>query len=347
LGHRHHHDDPAHSPRGPGNRIVLNTALRDLTPEARRKRASRVGGDLSDRLKEHVGPGTRSFAVIQRVVTGVWRDGFIHAGNLAYMAILALFPFFIVVGGLFSAIGEGQERAASVHAFLTAMPPVVSTVLEPVGREVVGARHGWLLWAGCAVGVWTVSSLIETVRDILRRSYGTPLPGRAFWRHRLLATGIIVVAVMLLLVSLYLQVAIAAALELIATRFQNLHALSIGLRLSRIVPTVVLFGSIYLLFYSLTPSDYRRSAYPKWPGALLVTVWWAAVSIVLPVLLRFLFKYDLTYGSLAGVMISLFFFWLVGIGMVTGAELNAALAVTPEERDWLGQADDRTQSAEE
>jgi membrane protein len=32
----------------------------------------------------------------------------------------------------------------------------------------------------------------------------------------------------------------------------------------------------------------------------------------LPVLLRSLFTYDLTYGSLAGVMIALFFFWLVG-----------------------------------
>ena len=31
-------------------------------------------------------------------------------------------------------------------------------------------------------------------------------------------------------------------------------------------------------------------------------------------------------------MIALFFFWLVGLGMVVGAELNAALAETPEER---------------
>jgi membrane protein len=50
------------------------------------------------------------------------------------------------------------------------------------------------------------------------------------------------------------------------------------------------------------------------------------------------FTYDLTYGSLAGVMIALFFFWLVGLGMVVGAELNAALAERPEEQDMLGQA---------
>ena len=43
-------------------------------------------------------------------------------------------------------------------------------------------------------------------------------------------------------------------------------------------------------------------------------------------------------------MIALFFFWLVGLGMVVGAELNAALAETPEERDMLGQADNRVRA---
>ena len=36
--------------------------------------------------------------------------------------------------------------------------------------------------------------------------------------------------------------------------------------------------------------------------------------------------YSLTYGSLAGVMIALIFFFVVGLGVVIGAELNAALA---------------------
>jgi membrane protein len=85
---------------------------------------------------------------------------------------------------------------------------VVAKVLEPVGRDVIVMRHGWLLWAGSAVGVWTVSSLIETIRDILRRAYGTQVAGRAL-RYRLLATGM-VMAVVALLISLYLQVAIAA-----------------------------------------------------------------------------------------------------------------------------------------
>jgi len=92
---------------------------------------------------------------------------------------------------------------------------------------------------------------------------------------------------------------------------------------------VGLFGSIFLLFYTLTPAQYRRSRYPKWPGALLTTLWWVGVTIALPPALRSVFDYNLTYGSLAGSMIALFFFWLVGLGMVAGAELNAALAEPP------------------
>jgi membrane protein len=119
-----------------------------------------------------------------------------------------------------------------------------------------------------------------------------------------------------------------------------------SLSLSRLVPTLGLYLSLYLLFYTLTPATYRMKRYPKWPGALLVTGWWVAVTVALPPLLRTVFSYDLTYGSLAGIMIALFFFWLVGLGMVTGAELNAALAETPEEEeDRIGQADNRARAA--
>ena len=40
--------------------------------------------------------------------------------------------------------------------------------------------------------------------------------------------------------------------------------------------------------------------------------------------------YGRTYGSLAGVIVTLIFFWLVGLGLVFGAYLNAALAETPD-----------------
>ena len=59
---------------------------------------------------------------------------------------------------------------------------------------------------------------------------------------------------------------------------------------------------------------------------MLITVWWLVTVELLPSVLGLFGGYSLTYGSLAGVMVALIFFFVVGLGVVTGAELNAALA---------------------
>jgi membrane protein len=314
----------------------------DLSPEARRKAAVRRPGFSGH--AERLGISARALEVARRVLVGAYNDGFIHAGNLAYMSVLAIFPFFITAAAIFSIIGEESERALTINTILLALPPVVAEVIRPVAIAVVEARTGWLLWIGGVVGLWTVGSLIETIRDILRRAYGTRAT-QSFWRYRLLSSGIIVGAVVMLLFSLIAQVMIGAAEEFIDAFLPQLNDVIGSLALSRAIPGFGLFVSLYLLFYTLTPAAYRTRRYPKWPGALAVTLWWIAVTLSLPPLLRTVFSYNDTYGSLAGMMIALFFFWLVGLGMVVGAELNAALAETPEEEeDRIGQADDRSRA---
>lgn len=310
------------------------------SPEARRHRAL---SNSAASLKAGVAKGYKrvsSIEVVKRVAIGVFFDGTIHAGNLAYMAILSLFPFFITATALLSLVGRSEEGVAALELFLRTVPPSVADTLSDPVREVLTARSGWLLWLGALFGLWTVGSLIETIRDILRRAYGTQST-RAFWRYRLTSIGIIIGAVVLLLFSFTAQVLITGVqqtIELFVPQFGDW----IGrLALSRLVPGLGLFVSLYLIFLSLTPHAYRSREYPKWPGAAMTTFWWIAVTAILPLVLKNLVNYDLTYGSLAGVMIALFFFWLVGLGLVLGAELNAALAETPEEHDMIGLADDR------
>lgn len=270
-------------------------------------------------------PGTRVFEVAKRTAVGTYHDGFIHAGNLAYLSMLAIFPFFIVSGALFQLFGEAAERQMIIDAILLSMPPTVARVIEPVASDVIDARSGLLLWLGVGVGLWTISSLIETVRDILRRAYGTHAT-KAFWQYRLASTGIILGAVILLLISLFATIVISTAQQVIDARFPQLNDAVDALRVSRIVPALGLTASLYMLFYTLTPGKYRKRRYPKWPGAVFTAAWWVAVTTALPPILRSFFSLNLTYGSLAGIVIALFFFWLVGLGLVIGAELNAALA---------------------
>ncbi|MGX7951285.1 YihY/virulence factor BrkB family protein [Tsuneonella sp. HG249] len=318
-----------------------------LSPEERRKDALRHSPGFRSRVLSEVGPGTRAFEVAKRVLIGAYNDGFIHAGNLAYMAIIAIFPFFILGAAIFSLIGEESERASTVTTILYALPPIVGEVIEPVARSVLEGKSGWVLWLGGFVGLWTVSSLIETIRDILRRAYGTKAT-HAFWKYRVWSAGVIFGAVVLLMASLIAQVLIGTAQEVIDAYMPRLSDAIDALRFSRIVPAIGLYLSLYLLFYSLTPKAYRKRRYPKWPGALATALWWIGVTVALPPAIRSFFSYDATYGSLAGIMIALFFFYLVGLGMVVGAELNAALAETPEEAEnRIGQADDRARRAAE
>jgi membrane protein len=269
----------------------------------------------------------QTIAVIRRVVTGTFNDGFIHAGNLAYLSMLAIFPFFILGAALFDLIGGRDNAEAMILIVARALPTSVAAVIVPVAEDVVYARSGWLLWLGAGVGLWTVSSLIETIRDILRRAYGTR-PVDAFWKARLFSAGLILSAVVVLMLSLFAQVAIGTAQEVIAAAFPQLAEAVATLSLSRVVPALGLAASLYVLFATLTPPHFRKIRAPRWPGALFTMLWWIGVAAALPVVLRQFFTYDLTYGSLAGAMVTLLFFWLVGLGLVIGAELNAALALT-------------------
>lgn len=315
------------------------------SPEARREAAIITERELRkrglwQRSYAHVGPGSRAFQVAKRVLVGAYYDGFIHAGNLAYMALIALFPFFITATALMGAVGQTAEGVHALEVFLATLPPTVADTLDEPVREVLRARSGLLLWLGALIGLWTVGSLIETIRDILRRAYGTTY-SKSFWHYRLYSIGLIVGAVLLLLLSFSAQVLVTAVDQFVMRALPAELDPVFQIAMTRGLSALGLFVSLYLLFYTLTPRRYRLRRCPKWPGALVTTLWWVGVTVSLPPLLATLLSYDATYGSLAGVMITLFFFYLVGLGVVIGAELNAALAETPHEQDVIGQVDER------
>ncbi len=184
-----------------------------------------------------------------------------------------------------------------------------------------------MLWFGALVGLWTASSFIETIRDILRRAYGVKYTA-PFWEYRLISVLFMLALILLLMIALATTVMLTSIEAFIVAKVPGLAQIEDTLTLLRIVPGLALYLTVYLTFVVLTPSRYRRRGCRKWPGAALVTVWWIGTATLLPKAISLAGGYDLTYGSLAGVMIALLFFFVVGLGVVMGAELNAGLAET-------------------
>src|SRR6476646_76886 len=260
-----------------------------LSPEERRKRLATMRAAFGTEVEEKLKPRLTAWEVVKRVAIGVYNDGFIHAGNLAYLSIVALFPFFIVAAAVAHLLGQSQDAMLTV-------------------------RTGSLLWLGAIVGLWTATSFVETIRDILRRAYGVKYCA-PFWEYRLGSILLILGAVLLLMIAFAVSAALTIAHHFIIEWFPLAQDIGHTLGLYRFVPAVTLFGTFYLLFFALTPARYRKPDCRKWPGSLLITLWWLGTAELLTPVLSLFGGYTRTYGSLAGVMIALIFFFVVGLGV--------------------------------
>src|SRR3569833_967513 len=204
------------------------------------------GTEVEEKLKPRLAP----WEAIKRVAIGVYNDGFIHAGNLAYLSIVALFPFFIVAAAVAHLLGQSEDAMLTVDNVLRRLPPDVARTLQEPVREVLTIRTGNLLWFGAIVGLWTATSFIETIRDILRRAYGVKFCA-PFWEYRLGSILLILGAVLLLMIAFALSAAMTIAHHFITEWFPLAQNVGHALGLYRFVPAVLLFFFFFLFFFVL------------------------------------------------------------------------------------------------
>ena len=294
---------------------------------------------IADKVRGAVPPGlrrlgarlvaSRGWCVAKQTVAGTWADGFVHAGNIAYLSLLTLFPFFIVVATLAGSLGRTDDGTRAVASFLRTVPSDVAMLIEKPIADVISAQSSsGLLTVGLLLTLWTVSGFIETIRDIIRKSYNAAV-SMPVWRYRVLSIGMIFVAVLLMLVAFLAQVVLTGVEEFMVRLLPFVGGWADWLGIGRIAPALALFVALWLVFFTLTPRKWRRSA-PIWPGALLTMIVWVGTTMLLPVIIGAFGGYGRTYGSLAGVIVALLFFYIIGLALVVGAHLNAALAIVPE-----------------
>jgi membrane protein len=251
-------------------------------------------------------------------------DGLVVAGYVAFAALFALFPFLIVLLALAGFLGQGEAAQESIALGLELVPAEVAAVLRPVIAEIRGGAPTGLLGLGILVSLWFASSGMEAIRHVLDRAYGGHETVH-FLLARLQSLVLVVLVAAAILVAMVALVGVPIlrrALEWATERRlldQNLYLLlRYGLGLT------MLFALTITLHLALPSQPVRLVE--VLPGTFLsVALWASAAELYSAYLASLPTSYSVTYGSLAGIVVTLFFFYISAAIFIFGAQLNGAL----------------------
>lgn len=251
-------------------------------------------------------------------------DGLTMAGHLAYIGLFSLFPFLLFVVALARLIGETGWGAAFARFLLSNLPPGVAGILAEPVQQAAGHSAGGALTFGVLGTLWTSATALEAARSILNRAYGARRR-HALWRRRLQSAVLVLIAS----VSAMVWMALLVVGPVIWAAVEPLLMLDpvwgqVWATVRYLVSAGVLLAAVSI-FYSVLPA--RRVAW-RWvfPGAVVAVALWLSASALFSFYLSYFHAFTSMYGSLGGVMIVLFFFYVSGVIFILGAEFNVALA---------------------
>ena len=252
-------------------------------------------------------------------------DGWAIASHIALSALMALFPFLIVITSLAGFFGSKDLADQAAELMLDAWPSQVASALSGEIHNVLTQSHGGVLTIGVALAIYFASNGVESLRVGLNRAYGVVEPRSWYWL-RLESIGYTMVAAVTSLAMAFLIVLgpliLAAARRYVPLRVEPnedlLNVLRFGLTIVALIVALV-------ILHKWLPAGTRRMR-EIMPGIIVTMVASLVSGIVFGKYLeRFASNYVTTYAGLASVMIALVFMYFIAAIFIYGGELNASI----------------------
>ena len=263
------------------------------------------------------------------VVEAFWRlnanDGWATASHIALSALMALFPFLIVVTALAGFVFGSNELADEVAGLLLQFwPKEVADPLAGEIRRVLTTWRGDVLTIGVAFALYFASSGIESLRIGLNRAYGVS-EARNWIVLRIESIGYVLVAALALL-ALALLIVLGPLIFATALKYARwLERIEHLFDLARYVTATVVLVVALVLVHKWLPAGRRRLGEIA-PGIAVTLVLWLIAGTAFGRYLReFAYAYVTYYAGLASAMIALVFLYYTALIFVYGGELNTAI----------------------
>ncbi|MCK1994021.1 YihY/virulence factor BrkB family protein [Peribacillus muralis] len=243
------------------------------------------------------------------------------AAQLSYFFLLSLFPLLIFLFTLLAYLPFSQEDI--LNSVRTYAPADSMKIIEANLADVMEA-NGTLLSFSIIGTIWSASNGMNAIIKAFNHAYGVK-ESRTFFISRgmsiLLTLAMIFVFIVVLLLPVFGK---QIGLLLFAEIGQSDEFLAIWNQLRWAVSTCV-FLIVFTSLYWIAP-NIKLKCLTVLPGAIFATAGWCLVSFLFSFYVDKFANYSATYGSLGGIIVLMVWFYLSGLIIILGGEINALLS---------------------
>lgn len=248
-----------------------------------------------------------------------------HATTLAaaqaYYYLLAIVPLLILLLSILPYLQIDPQRA--VDFIGSVLPGEVASTFEETIVSVVSTPRGGLLTVGILGTLWSASNALNAFIEATNQAYDVE-ETRSFIKMK--ATAILLTLFMLVavIIALVLPIFGGAIIDMINS-FMNLPSqMEILFQVLRWVISIIVMSLVLACLYKFAPNKHFPFK-EVWIGAIIATILWQLVSLGFSFYVSNFGSYNATYGSLGGLIVLMLWFFLTGLILVVGAEINAIL----------------------
>lgn len=262
---------------------------------------------------------------IEAFYTFLADDGWAIASHIALSALMALFPFLIVITSIAGFIGSKDLADQAASLILQTWPSQVADALSGEIHNVLTTTRTDAFTIGLVLALYFASNGVESLRVGLNRAYGVIEMRRWYWL-RLESIAYTLVAALVSLALAFLIV--LGPLIIAAARRHFPHLMESNANLLDFTRYAIAIGALIValvILHAWLPAG-RRSLVQILPGIVFTVIGSVVSGMVFgQYLARFAYNYVTTYAGLASVVIALVFLYFVAAIFVYGGELNAAI----------------------
>jgi membrane protein len=272
----------------------------------------------------------------KRVWRGLFEDRvFGWAAELGFYFLFALFPTLICASSILGLVARSAHQFYGQllgHLAIVIPTSAMGAVLKTFNETTSAASSGKVTF-GLIAAIWSASVGVSAVQETLNAVYNIE-DSRSYMVARLQAIGLTILVILMVTAGLCSMLG--------GDYFANLIDHTVHDAILRVTGTVAIrliswtLASILLALTFAVLYYWAPDCNMKWhwitPGAVIGIAGWLLASLGFRLYLHYFNTYSVTYGSLGAVVILLMWFYITGLMLLIGAEVNSQIEAAAAER---------------